>query len=298
MKEFLKNAKYQSKLDFSMIHGIYVRRLPTPSNYYPDGLTVESFKKWINEGYGCCDVVNHNGDLCIVKTWNEKTTNVCFTIKGANTEIIDEKEHELLNEELKPANEYETGIVYGYLRSNNLEFFNPFPCVAEKYLPKSNDIVEFHKYDSDINGVGVVRMVIPNGNVTMYCLYFYPNKDNENGEVIYNMHYELGNINEYSFCTVDTSSYQRKNLETKLNSVNKSWNHPLRRIEPCDLRCERGGEYYYINDKLVVTKDTDQYTALSNKRFNAGNYYRKIEDALRIQTKIAEMYREYLVTSA
>ena len=108
------------------------------------------------------------------------------------------------------------------------------------------------------------------------------------------MNERLGNIIDYSFQPVQPADYPRKALDVALAKVGKTWNHFLRRIEPLKMKVAEGSQYFYINDKRAVVCDTEKGTPTSHKRYLAGNYFRRQEDALRILEAENEIRRNFL----
>lgn len=108
------------------------------------------------------------------------------------------------------------------------------------------------------------------------------------------MHEYLGHINDFSFTSFKPTDYPRKALETELNKAGKSWNHYLKRIEPLNMRVGLNERYWYITDKMQVTSDIEKNKATSNKRYLAGNYFKREEDAVAILEAEMEIRRDFL----
>ena len=60
------------------------------------------------------------------------------------------------------------------------------------------------------------------------------------------------------------------------------------------MKAEKGERYWYITDKMSVASDTEKGTVTSHKRYLAGNYFRKEEDAVRILSEEMEIRRNFL----
>ena len=112
--------------------------------------------------------------------------------------------------------------------------------------------------------------------------------------VKYNMHELLGNIHDFSFSSFKPVDYPRKTLEMELNKIGKSWNHYLKRIEPLDMRVGENERYWYITDKMQITSDIEKGKGTSNKRYLAGNYFKREEDAVRVLEAEIEIRRDFL----
>lgn len=104
----------------------------------------------------------------------------------------------------------------------------------------------------------------------------------------------LGKIDDFSFTTFKPADYQRKALDVELAKVGKTWNHFLKRIEPLNMKVATGERYWYITDKMQVTSDVEKGTVTSNKRYLAGNYFRREKDAIRILSEEIEIRRNFL----
>lgn len=122
----------------------------------------------------------------------------------------------------------------------------------------------------------------------MYCYVI-------KGEPVkYSMNEYLGKIDDFSFTTFKPADYQRKALDVELAKVGKTWNHFLKRIEPLNMKVATGERYWYITDKMQVTSDVEKGTVTSNKRYLAGNYFRREKDAIRILSEEIEIRRNFL----
>ena len=266
-------------------------RLHRPSSYYPEPtddiqpLDYATFADWLEHGYGAGDVVEWDGNIGLVQDGGVKEVRICLKI-DSNSPIFDS--FVLDGQLIHPAQENAVERIYEALDANGKEFGNPFFCITDKYIPNSNTIVTFQNHKTGKSGVGVVRLITQSGDITMYCWYV-------KGEPVrYSMNEKLGNIIDYSFQSVQPADYPRKALDVALAKVGKTWNHFLRRIEPLKMKVEEGSQYYYINDKRAVVCDTEKGTPTSHKRYIAGNYFRRQEDALRILEAENEIRRNFL----
>lgn len=295
IEHFLARKKYKSEMDFEGI-SLYCKtkfniRLHRPSSYYPEPtddiqpLDYATFADWLEHGYGAGDVVEWDGNIGLVQDGGVKEVRICLKI-DSNSPIFDS--FVLDGQLIHPAQENAVERIYEALDANGKEFGNPFFCITDKYIPNSNTIVTFQNHKTGKGGVGVVRLITQSGDITMYCWYV-------KGEPVrYSMNEKLGNIIDYSFQSVQPADYPRKALDVALAKVGKTWNHFLRRIEPLKMKVEEGSQYYYINDKRAVVCDTEKGTPTSHKRYIAGNYFRRQEDALRILEAENEIRRNFL----
>ena len=295
IEHFLARKKYKSEMDFEGI-SLYCKtkfniRLHRPSSYYPEPtddiqpLDYATFADWLEHGYGAGDVVEWDGNIGLVQDGGIKEVRICLKI-DSNSPIFDS--FVLDGQLIHPAQENAVERIYEALDANGKEFGNPFFCITDKYIPNSNTIVTFQNHKTGKSGVGVVRLITQSGDITMYCWYV-------KGEPVrYSMNEKLGNIIDYSFQSVQPADYPRKALDVALAKVGKTWNHFLRRIEPLKMKVEEGSQYYYINDKRAVVCDTEKGTPTSHKRYIAGNYFRRQEDALRILEAENEIRRNFL----
>lgn len=295
IEHFLARKKYKSEMDFEGI-SLYCKtkfniRLHRPSSYYPEPtddiqpLDYATFANWLEHGYGTGDVVEWDGNIGLVQDGGVKEVRICLKI-DSNSPIFDS--FVLDGQLIHPAQENAVERIYEALDANGKEFGNPFFCITDKYIPNSNTIVTFQNHKTGKSGVGIVRLITQSGDITMYCWYV-------KGEPVrYSMNEKLGNIIDYSFQSVQPADYPRKALDVALAKVGKTWNHFLRRIEPLKMKVEEGSQYYYINDKRAVVCDTEKGTPTSHKRYIAGNYFRRQEDALRILEAENEIRRNFL----
>lgn len=295
IEHFLARKKYKSEMDFDGI-SLYCKtkfniRLHRPSSYYPEPtddiqpLDYATFAEWLEHGYGAGDVVEWDENIGLVQDGGIKEIRICLKI-DRNGPIFDS--FILDGQLIHPAQENTVERIYEALDANGKEFGNPFFCITDKYIPNSNTIVTFQNHKTGKSGVGVVRLITQSGDITMYCWYV-------KGEPVrYSMNEELGNIIDYSFQSVQPADYPRKALDVALAKVGKTWNHFLRRIEPLKMKVEKGEQYFYISNKRKVEHETELGKSVSHKRYLAGNYFKRHEDASRILEAENELRRNFL----
>lgn len=298
IEHFLANRKYKSEIDFDGIL-CYCRdklkckfKLHRPTRYYPEPteditpLDYATFAKWLDSGFGAGDVVEWGENIGLVQGGDGKSLKICLKIdrNGPNFNPF------MLDVECThKAPEGSVERIYETLRENNKEFGNPFFDVTKKYTPIPNEIVAFHNHKTGEDGVGVVRVVEKSGRVMMYCLYI------KNQAVRYSMNEELGVVGDFSFQSVSAADYSRKLLNTSLAKVGKIWNHHLKRIEPLNMKVEKGEKYYFINAaKRTVECEFEMGKLTSHKKYLAGNYFRNQKDAMRILEAENELRRKFL----
>jgi hypothetical protein len=295
IEHFLRNRKYRSQIDFDGI-SLYCRnkfniRLHVPSNYYNDqtALDYTSFANWLEHGFGAGDVVEwgekEEQNVGLIQDADLTTVKICLKIDG-NGPNFDSTT--VAVQVITPASKSGLKRIYDALNEKGLEFGNPHFTITEKFIPASCNLVTFKCHKTGKVGYGVVRAIRTSGEIIMYCYCI-------KGEPVhYNMNEYLGIIDDYSFSTFAPADYPRKALETALAKVGKTWNHYTKRIEPINMRVNKGERYWYITDKMQVTSDVEKGTVTSNKRYLCANYFRRQEDAVRIQIEEMELRRNLL----
>lgn len=289
IEHFLKNKKYKSEMDFEGIHlyckNKYGIRLHVPSNYHPNmeaALDYASFAAWLEHGYGAGDAVKYESYICLVQDSSTESVKICLRIDG-NTPNFDSVT--LPVQVVQPAEENALKRIYEVLSERGLEFGNPFFTITEKFIPIPCSLVTFQNHKTGQEGCGVIRIVTKTGDVVFYCYLI-------KGEPVrYSMNEYAGKLDNFSFASFKPTDYPRKLLESALNKVGKTWNHHMKRIEPLNMRVQKGEQYWYITDKMQVTSDVEKETATSNKRYLAGNYFKRQEDAVRILSEEMELRR-------
>lgn len=295
IEHFLAHKKYKSEVDFDGI-SLYCKnkfniKLHRPSCYYSEStediipLDYATFAEWLENGYAAGDIVEWEGNIGLVQDGDIKSVRICLKIDG-NGPVFDFIT--LDGQLIHLAEENAAEKIYEALDKNNKEFGNPFFCITEKYLPHPGTIVTFQNHKTGQNGVGVIRIVKKTGEVIMYCWYV-------KGEPVkYSMNEYMGIVTDFSFQPVQPADYPRKALDVALAKVGKTWNHFLKRIEPLKMKVEEGSSYWYITDKRIVVQDTEKGTPASHKRYLAGNYFKRQEDAIRILAEENELRRNFL----
>lgn len=222
----------------------------------------------------------------LVSDSSVEETEVCLAIspEGAVFNRI-----RLSNGILSYANNEQQSRIQQSLKETGQEFNDYYFTIAEKYIPREGDLVHFKKHDSSFEGYGVARLVDKRtGDVVMYC---YLTKDHT---VHYDMNEHIGIADDFRFSTFKASDYPRKLLDMALSKVGKTWNHFLKRIEPLNMKVNKGEKYWYITDKMSVAVDTERGTPTSHKRYLVANYFRNEADAYRILSEEMELRRNYL----
>lgn len=288
---FLRKRKYKSEIDFEGI-SLYCKnkygiKLHVPSSYSTTdhALDYAAFANWLESGYGAGDVVKWGEYIGLVQDSNIEDVKICLRIdrNGPNFDSIT-----IPIQDITHADENALKRINHVLDEMGKEFGNPFFVITDKFIPGSGSLVCFQNHQTGQDGYGVVRQIQKSGEIIMYC-YCYKGKT-----VKFNMHEYLGNVNDFSFTSFKPTDYPRKALETELNKAGKSWNHYLKRIEPVNMRVDLNERYWYITDKMQVTSDIEKNKATSNKRYLAGNYFKREEDAVAILAAEMEIRRDFL----
>lgn len=288
---FLRKRKYKSEIDFEGI-SLYCKnkygiKLHVPSSYSTTdhALDYAAFANWLESGYGAGDVVKWGEYIGLVQDSNIEDVKICLRIdrNGPNFDSIT-----IPIQDITHADENALKRINHVLDEMGKEFGNPFFVITDKFIPGSGSLVCFQNHQTGQDGYGVVRQIQKSGEIIMYCYYY-------KGETVkFNMHEYLGNVNDFSFTSFKPTDYPRKALETELNKAGKSWNHYLKRIEPLNMRVGLNERYWYITDKMQVTSDIEKNKATSNKRYLAGNYFKREEDAVAILEAEMEIRRDFL----
>lgn len=288
---FLRKRKYKSEIDFEGI-SLYCKnkygiKLHVPSSYSTTdhALDYAAFANWLESGYGAGDVVKWGECIGLVQDSNIEDVKICLRIdrNGPNFDSIT-----IPIQDITHADENALKRINHVLDEMGKEFGNPFFVITDKFIPGSGSLVCFQDHQTGKDGYGVVRQIQKTGEIIMYC-YCYKSET-----VKFNMHEYLGHINDFSFTSFKPTDYPRKALETELNKAGKSWNHYLKRIEPLNMRVGLNERYWYITDKMQVTSDIEKNKATSNKRYLAGNYFKREEDAVAILEAEMEIRRDFL----
>ena len=288
---FLRKRKYKSEIDFEGI-SLYCKnkygiKLHVPSSYSTTdhALDYAAFANWLESGYGAGDVVKWGECIGLVQDSNIEDVKICLRIdrNGPNFDSIT-----IPIQDITHADENALKRINHVLDEMGKEFGNPFFVITDKFIPGSGSLVCVQDHQTGKDGYGVVRQIQKTGEIIMYC-YCYKGKT-----VKFNMHEYLGHINDFSFTSFKPTDYPRKALETELNKAGKSWNHYLKRIEPLNMRVGLNERYWYITDKMQVTSDIEKNKATSNKRYLAGNYFKREADAVAILEAEMEIRRDFL----
>ena len=284
IQKFLSTQTFKSEADWEMIaifckqHKCPLSTLPT---YSKEGIDIATFINWFNHGFASGEVASYNGNLVILGHCNlneakieAKLTSNGFDLFRTTTSISN----------LSKVSDDVSKDVLKNLSKHNLQYDRNRELIIVKYIPSINERIEF--YNDSIRGLGVVRKIcVANNCIELYCYYIYTTN-----QIGYSMcETNICTVHEFNFLPMTISCQRRLNRE--LEKHGKVWYDKLHRIEPLIVKTEKGGKYWYINDKMKVVQEIEKGTPTSQFRYIAGNYFTKHEDALEYQGKFAELLR-------
>ena len=309
---FLTGYTPKSSLDLEMISSflekhfkIAPKNLAFSSNEHSSTIDAQAFLQWLNDGYGASDIARHNNTLVILGTCTIDTVTIIGTLSDNRVQICNTPTPV---SELSPATAEEINTLEVALFHNNLQFNQETQTLSHKYIPSINEKVIFHSNDFSIKGLGVVRNVYTDTKqVVLYCYFIYPGPKNDR-QIGYSMYEDnVVNLHEHIFEPMledpDNNRFSKLNgvsclrrLNTELAKHSKVWKDKIHRIEPCQCKAEKGGKYWYINDKMSVVQDTEKETPTSHMRYLAGNYFIDQTSAVKMLGKIRDMLQSYLAS--
>lgn len=123
--------------------------------------------------------------------------------------------------------------------------------------------------------LGAFKEIDRKGNLVLYCLM------EENGTLRHSLHEEIGVTENWQITPIGTSA--RSRFVNALHREGIVWNGRLKRLEPLEIRINRGGNYYYLNDVLEICECRDSSRPSDRKRLECGNYFKERKDAELVQ---------------
>lgn len=293
---FLKTAQFATAKDCEAVSlfcqnncGLTPKDFPTFTE--PGKETSQTFIEWYKNGFGVGEFARTDkGSLVLVVNALHNKTATCINL--SKLEKTGKKWEPALTERrcssLTKIENGEEQLGHSiWLSKNGWEFDYERQDLREKHIPVMNERVEFSK--GDYSGIGVVRSVNPSENtVELYCYFIYNDK-----RLGHSMHEKgICDLHSFQFNPMTVVALRRMNRE--LARYGKTWNDKLHRIEPLQVKAEKGQPYCYINDKLVVAHDREKGTPTSHFRYIAGNYFTDENEALRYLDVITEILRDRL----
>lgn len=109
------------------------------------------------------------------------------------------------------------------------------------YIPKDGQQVKVSLLDGHVI-LGAFKEIDRKGNLVLYCLM------EEDGTLRHSLHEEIGVAENWQITPIGTSA--RSRFADALHREGIVWNGRLKRLEPLEIRINRGGKYYYLNDVL------------------------------------------------
>lgn len=122
------------------------------------------------------------------------------------------------------------------------------------------------------------------GEITLYCEFNYKTKELNLNRPIINMGYNI------RLCT--ESEYKR--LKSELNKIGLVWKDKIHRLEPLEVKCKVGSQYFYLDTDLSIRSDVEKNTKKSHLRYIAGNYFSDYGKALEACDRVREVLKEVI----
>lgn len=180
--------------------------------------------------------------------------------------------------------ESERSLIFRKLSDNGLEWSFKYNKVIEKFRPASGSYVKI-VFSDNSNGVGVFDRIDNEGFVFMHCI------KTDDGIIQFGIPESIGLFSDIHFYVL--SDIDKKILQVSLSDVGKCWNAHLKRIEPLNMRSEKGYKYYFINDRMAISEVIESQSVLDSKRYAGGNYFRSQIDAKKALARIKTSLRDY-----
>lgn len=287
IRNFLAAQSFKTEADWEMISIFSARygcKLSVQPSFNNDGLDVQTFISWFNDGFACGEVVKMGDDIVMLGECGLKNARIVAKEDAGKVFAVD-----MITDtcRLEKVSQNVSNGFFDILTGSNLHFDRVEQVVKRKYVPSINERVFFT--DGLINGLGVVRTFdVESGYVELYCYYVYETK-----AIGFSMHEEgICNVRDFDYRPMTIPEQRR--LNTELERHGKRWYDRLHRIEPLEMKAEIGGDYWYITDKMKVVKEREKGTPTSQFRYIAGNYFTSQKEADDCMGRFAEILRERL----
>jgi hypothetical protein len=274
---------------FLFHHTIYIKFTPEQlHNPELETVTYEQFKKWFDEDSpepGDVIVINHL--IGIVKKTGIHSVTLGVSLRESGEFFSNDIETP--RNVFRLAGEEETLRLQRALNDRQLTWSN-FKQMAVKSVSLENNLqLRITRLGKKI-GVGVFREINGNDEIVMYCV-----KEVDH-PVRYSLYEVIGPVSDYQLEPV--SILEREKLANDLEKAGKLWNGHAKRIEPVNLRCEKGGKYYYIGDFFEITTTYDKYKPKDIKRLRSGNYFKRKADAEEVLSSIIQKRNRQLIDNS
>lgn len=280
------NISFRSQEDWEMVQAFCQKRHHRIGTFSPtlseDGITSSRFSYWYTDGYGAGDFAILRDIPVIVKDSQLDHIRLCGRFDGSYSDL----DLEVTESDLRYLPATESAMIEEEMSKVGLEYSRSDLKVSQKYVPAVNDRVTF--WNGDISGLGVIREILTDGSVELYCYFIYETK-----EIGWSMH-EKGIVNLHGFHFEPMNIIGQRRLMRELEKHGVTWYDKLHRVEPLQVKVEKGASYWYISDKMKVVQDVEKGTPTSNFRYIAGNYFASQEDAIDMLGKFADLLKDRL----
>lgn len=307
---FLSNYTPKTDLDAEFIESFLVQRFqltPKTPRFAPNStgepIDVQSFISWFERGSEALKIGRYKNHTVLLGKCTLDRCDIIGTLMENGA--INRNNLSVAPQLIEGATPEEIGAFQSALLVNCLQ---PNPNTLQlipKYVPKMGERVVFFDFAQNIQGVGVVRDIDDNGDVTLFCYFTYstPGHPSQIGFSLYeNPGYNIKsmifeNIDKENVSTTlgnSTSCYRR--LGRELEKSGKVWKDKMLRVEPLTGQVPIGEKYYYISDKMKVVTETEKGTPTSKIRWLAGNYFITHLAATKMLGRWQEDLRNYLAS--
>lgn len=189
------------------------------------------------------------------------------------------------NEGHRPATGLENKELFEALTAHGLEWNEKYNKITERFIPINANIVKVKKSTGE-EGCGYFDEIAEDGSVIMYCVKF------NSKPVDHALDINIGHVSTIKFEAGLQSD--KKKLADALKRVNKIWNGYMKRIEPVNMRVEKGEPYWYVNEKFNVVIAHESLGFQDKRRFICGNYFTSPDAAIDFARKVIELRKKEL----
>lgn len=269
------------------------------------GITTDDFLDWLENGFGCGDIVEYGGYIAMIGKTSYKAATIIGVMEGERITISNAETSPSV---LKQASQKDIDKFIKAMLNSRVQFNALTYSLMDKYIPKADERVIFHGMNNGASrrGIGVVKEVIEEGKkageIILYCYYLF-----EENQVGFSMNEEgICNISDYLFEPMDDKDtenrisegnivYLQRRLNEELAKQGVKWNQRAHRVEPLDYRRKLGEEYWYIDEGFEVHKNLDNYKVKANTHYVAGNYFISRMQAEVVRKRILEASKHSMI---
>lgn len=268
-------SKVKAKCDTMYPKGFIVKpQHPISSASYED------FEKWLESDFSVGDIVAYGNTIGVLKAVTPERVSLGAYYIRDNSKIL---VHDLLIDSSRMSHVL-TGVA-GKFHNDLLQAgFSVDPDtlnIVKAFHPAVNNFIEMHTPGHIYRGI--VKEVDKE-----YVVFHVVKDETLEEKPVWSRNTKVTTNSETSYSQIIGKDLKEYGVE--LVGQGLQWHHGG--LIKLPKRAKLGEQYWFITELFTVKSSFDMYTRLSNNRYDSGNYFLKMEEAIEYSKKIQQLLAE------